>query len=55
MKNVQLGEQSQVTALEKQIWIDLVHTRSMKIVRYTNEPRLKASPRHGGQGVFSNF
>ena len=55
MKNVQLWEQSQVTALEKQIWIDLVYTRSMKIVRYTNEPRLKASPRHGGRVFFFEF
>jgi len=42
-------------AQEKQIWIDLVHTQTMKIVRYTNEPRLKVSPRHGGQGVFFEF
>jgi hypothetical protein len=32
-----------------------VHTRTMKIVLYTKDPRLRASPRHGGQGVFLNF
>ena len=27
---------------------------TMKIVMYTMEPRLRASPRHGGAGVFLN-
>jgi len=27
----------------------------MKIVLYTKDPRLKGSPRHGGQGVFLYF
>ena len=27
----------------------------MKIVMYTMKPRLRASPRHGGQGVFFEF
>ena len=39
-------------ALEKRIYV--VHSRTMKIVLYTMEPRLRASPRHGGQGFFLN-
>jgi hypothetical protein len=27
----------------------------MKIELYTKDSRLRASPRHGGQGVFLNF
>ena len=27
----------------------------LKIVMYTMEPRLRASPRHGGQGFFELF
>jgi len=27
----------------------------MKIVMYTMEPRFRASPRHGGKGVFELF
>ena len=44
--------QSRIPALEKQIWVDLVHPRIMKIVFCKKNPRLRASPRHGGQGVF---
>ena len=40
------------STLEKQTWIYVVHYRTMKIVMYTMKPRLRASPRHGGQGVF---
>jgi hypothetical protein len=29
--------------------------KTMKIVMYTREPRLRASPRHGGQGFFELF
>ena len=32
-----------------------VRTQSIKIVMYTMEPRLRASPRHGGQGLFELF
>ena len=31
-----------------------VHTGTMKIVLYMMDPRLRASPRHSGQGIFSN-
>jgi hypothetical protein len=40
---------------EKQTWIVSVHSRSMKIVVYTMDLRLRASPRHGGKGVFYEF
>ncbi len=29
--------------------------QTMKILLYTKDSRLRASPRHGGQGVFLNF
>jgi hypothetical protein len=29
------------------------HTRAMEIVFLYDGPRLRASPRHGGQGIFS--
>ena len=32
-----------------------VRSKTMKIVMYAMEPRLRASPRHGGQGFFLNF
>jgi hypothetical protein len=32
-----------------------IHTRSMKILLCTKESRLRASPRHSGQGVFLFF
>ena len=32
-----------------------VHSRTMKIVMYTMVPRIRASPRHGGQGFFELF
>jgi hypothetical protein len=35
--------------------IQLVHTRSKRIVVNMMDPRLRASPRHGGQELFSNF
>ena len=41
--------------LEKRTGIYGVHSRSMKIVLYSMEPHLKASPRHGGQGFFELF
>jgi hypothetical protein len=44
--------QSQITALEKQTWIDSVRTRTMKTLFYTKDSRIRASPRHCGQGVF---
>ena len=44
--------QSRIPALEKQIGIDLVHSRIMKIVFCTKDSRLRASPRHGREGVF---
>ena len=33
----------------------MVHSRTMKIVLYSMEPRLRASPKHGGQGFFELF
>ena len=32
-----------------------VRTQTMKIVMYTMEPRLRASPRHGGQVFFKLY
>jgi hypothetical protein len=43
------------TALEKQTVIYLVHPRTMKIVEYMTDLRLRASRRHGGQGGFFKF
>ena len=40
-------------ALGETDMIYLVHSRTMKIIIYLMEPRLRASPRHGGQ-VFLN-
>jgi hypothetical protein len=42
-------------ALENQTWIGSVHPLTMKIVVYSKSLRLKASPIHGGQGIFLNF
>jgi len=42
-------------ALENQTYIDSDHTRTMKIGLSTKDPRLRAFPRHAGQGVFLNF
>jgi len=42
------------SAMDKKT-IDSVHTRTMKIVLSTMDPRLRASLRHGGQGVFLIF
>jgi len=39
-------------APEKQVRIESDHTQTIKIVMYSKVPRLRASPRHGGQGVF---
>ena len=44
-----------IPALEKRTRIDLVQTRSMKIVFLKKDPRLKVSLRHSGMGVFLNF
>ena len=41
-----------ISAQEKPTGIDSVHTRSRKIVLYMKDSRLRASPRHGGQGGF---
>ena len=32
-----------------------VHPRTMKILLYTKDSRLRAAPKHGGQGVFLIF
>ena len=39
-------------APEKQVRIDSDHTQTIKIVMYSKVSRLRASLRHGGQGVF---
>jgi len=42
-------------AMDKKKGIDSVHPRTMKIVLYTKDPCFRASPGHGGLGVFFEF
>ncbi len=33
----------------------MVHTKTMKIVLFTIDSRISASPKYGGQGVFKKY
>ena len=40
-------------APEKWAWTDRGHSRTIKILLYTKDPRFRTSPRNGGQWVFN--